>query len=144
MGFFSKKGFKAAVEEFAKDLGWQVSELNDTEAVIELNDEQTLYIDFNEDTLVFSIPSIAWFETREDIAHEDSTYLLERNAEVKYGFWALVEMEEGWGYVLYYDQFLPNEDFDMDLGSEAVGEIVEGMLEELDEFDAWWEGAEEK
>jgi hypothetical protein len=144
MGFFAEKGFQAAIEEFAKDLGWEISELNETEAAVDLNEEQSLFIDFNEDTLVFSIPSAAWFESKDDIAHEDSTFLLERNAEIKFGFWGLVEMEEGWGYVLYYDQFLPHKDINLDLNSQVIEEIIEGMLAEVDEFNAWWEGVEEE
>ena len=144
----NKKGFKEAIKQFAEENEWAVGEIDKESATLdfetEAGGEYTLYLDYDEDTLNFSVPSATVFENEEDLPGEVSTELLKRNSELDTGFWAIEELEDGWGYVLYHDQKLPNKDFDLDLDADTFRQIVDDMIEEVEEFDDSWEDAEEE
>lgn len=135
--------FRQAIEKFAQELEWEVSELEDDRAVFEFEmesgNELSVYLDVDEDTLIFSVPSVAVFDLEEDIKDKVSTVLLKRNAEAETGFWALEELEDGWGYVLYHEQKLVSGDFERDLDPETFRYIVDSLLEECEEFNEIWE-----
>lgn len=139
----SEEKFRQAIEKYARELEWEIAEIEDDRVVFEFEmesgNELSVYLDYDEDMLIFSVPSIAVYDAEEDINDRVSTLLLKRNAEVETGFWALEELEEGWGYVLYHDQKLSSGEFEQDLDSETFRNIIEAMLDECEEFNQIWE-----
>lgn len=137
------KSFQETIRRFVDQSGWETIVLTDDSAEIEFENEDgytlTLYLQHDEDELIFSIPSIASFEHPEDIPDFVSTYLLKRNIFARTGFWALKELEDGWAYILYHDQKLSNQDFEIDISAKAFHQIVQSMICEVEEFDDWWE-----
>jgi len=143
MGPGAKKGFREVIKEYAEENDWKISDIDKEQAILEFETDAggqyNLYLEYNDASLVFSLPSSIVFEREGDVPDDVSTELLKRNADLDVGFWALEELEDGWGYVLYYDQKLPNKDLDLDLGREAFAEIIEDMMDEVEEFDDSWE-----
>jgi hypothetical protein len=139
MELFSKKSFKGAMSEYAEEIGWEISELNQDSAVLEFETESglvhTLYLTLKGNMLVFSVPAALLIESEADIPDDVSTLLLKRNADLEIGFWALEESEEGWTFMLYHEQQLPNQDFEIDLDAVTFRGIVEAMIVECDELD---------
>lgn len=135
--------FLDTIRDYAKRLNWNLTELDNDSAVldfeIESGNDLSVYIDRDEDSIVFSVPSNAMEDEEEDLPDEASTFLLKRNAEIPVGFWALEETEDGWGYVLYHDQKIIAGNLEQNLNLEAFQKLVTALLEECEEFNDEWE-----
>jgi hypothetical protein len=146
MGLFGKKGFKDAMKDFAKEIEWELSDVDDESAAFDLEtedgNEHTLYLEYDKETLAFSIPSDFSCDRERDIPDELSTTLLKRNATLETGFWAIEEIEDEWTYILYHSQKLPNQDFDLDLDAKTFQNIVEEMIGEVEEVNELLEDEE--
>ncbi|HPH94595.1 MAG TPA: hypothetical protein PKW33_10200 [Anaerolineaceae bacterium] len=135
-----KSKFQEIVETIAEDNEWSINEIDEAQAVIDFETEsgstQTLYISLMEDEMVeFDIPSAAIFESEDDIAHEASSLLLKRNANRNYGYWALEEIEEKWCFSF---MFMTDLEVLEASESEAIGQIVDIMVDECGQFDQIW------
>lgn len=90
---FSSFKFRSTIEGYCRDIGWNISSIDNQIAVIRFDMEsgstQTLLIVKYDSTLEFSCPSGLKFDDIDDIPHNLSTFLLGKNAEYKLGFWAL-------------------------------------------------------
>lgn len=128
-----KSAFEKAIQAFAEANEWEAAELDADKAIFEFEMEsgrtQTVYVIPYEDVVEFSVPSAASFESEEDIPHEASTILLQRNSQLKLGFWCMEEIEDEWCY-----EIMHNESFE-ELDEENFAEIVEALINECDEFE---------
>lgn len=93
---FSSFKFRSTIEGYCRDIGWNISSIDNEIAVIKFNMEsgstQTLLIVKYDSTLEFSCPSGLKFDDIDDVPHNLSTFLLGKNAEYKLGFWALQKL----------------------------------------------------
>jgi hypothetical protein len=125
--------FKKAVPAMAKENGWTVSEVNADRAILEFQTgkgrTQTLYILKYPDTLEFSVPSAAAYNSLDEIPDGLATSMLKRNDELQTGFWALEEIGQQWVFSV-----MRNEELDR-LHVENFGKIVEALVEECDRFE---------
>ncbi len=124
--------FKQNITNCAKDNHWKLSEITDTYAVLELVAEsgtvQTLYVNKFPNTIEFSIPSAYAFKSDQDLG-EASTALLERNADLRIGYWCLEKIDKKWTF-----EVMHNEPLDQ-LDANYFGDIVASLVKECDEFE---------
>ncbi len=139
----SKSPFRTLIESIASEMDWEISEIDDESAVIELEaesgSEMTLYASSDEETVEFDVPSLAVMEKESDIQGNVSTFLLKRNADLRVGAWVLEEVDDGWCYSVMY-----NEDLEV-LQKMAKDGIISNLItivEECDRFDELWEQGE--
>ncbi len=94
---FSGANFASTVQSYCNAIGWKVAELSSQNAVLRFNmdsgRQQMLFIIRYDTTLEFSVPSLAAFDSEQNIPHLLSTLLLQRNAERKVGFWCLEKIK---------------------------------------------------
>ena len=90
---FSGVNFAGTIKKYCSAIGWKIADLNDKRGILRFSMEsgrnQTLYIIRYESTLEFSVPSIAAFDSEDNIPHHLSTILMKRSAERKIGFWCI-------------------------------------------------------
>jgi hypothetical protein len=139
----SKSPFRTLIESITSEMDWEISEIDDESAVIELDaesgSEMTLYASSDEETVEFDVPSLAVMEKESDIQGNVSTFLLKRNADLRVGAWVLEEVDDGWCYSVMY-----NEDLEV-LQKMAKDGIISNLItivEECDRFDELWEQGE--
>lgn len=125
--------FKKAVPAMAKENGWTVSEVGDSRAVLEFQTGkgrmQALYILKYPETLEFSVPSAAIYNSLDDIPDGLGTALLKRNNELQTGFWALEQIGDQWVFSVMRNEAMDN------LHVENFGKIVEALVTECDRFE---------
>ncbi len=135
MGFldFLSSDFKKAIPAMAKDNGWTVAEVGDERAVLQFatasGRTQTLYVIKYPNTLEFSVPSEAVYNSLDEIPDGLPSRLLKRNGALQTGFWALEEIDGKWVFSTMYCETLGN------LHAEMFGRIVDGLVDECDRFD---------
>lgn len=90
---FAAHKFRSIIEGYCRSLEWNIYSIDNKTAVIKFNMEsgntQTVFIIKYDSTLEFSCPSGLKFEDMDDVPHHLSTFLLNKNAEYKIGFWAI-------------------------------------------------------
>jgi hypothetical protein len=135
--------FEAAVKGLAEANEWEVAESDKDLAVIEFEteggDTMGVFIARYDDFVEFTVPSVSIFESEEEIPHEASTYLLQRNSELPLGFWCMETSDDG---AMFYS-IMHNEPLGM-MDGETFADIVTTMLDECEEFDDEWETGEEE
>ena len=81
---------------------WKITESDDEHVVIQfaVNDtrSQTMFIFGFDNSLEFSVPSFAAFDSLENVPHFISSTLLQINAKAKIGFWCLEQIGERYVY----------------------------------------------
>jgi hypothetical protein len=95
---FPEPTFKDTIQKFARQAGWNITELEDGAAMFQFHIKasgrvQTLFIFQSGSTLEFLSPlkKVA-FESPNDIPHTLSTALLQRSASLTIGFWCVAQI----------------------------------------------------
>ncbi|HQN43528.1 MAG TPA: hypothetical protein PLA25_05305 [Anaerolineaceae bacterium] len=130
---FGSPGFKSLVEKYCKQQDWKIAEIDDKHATIRFNMEsgrvQTLYIIKYDNTLEFSVPSLAAFDSEDKIPHFLSTILLKKSATQKVGFWTI---EEIGGKHVY--SVMQNVEMQL-LEAEYFTKVVRALVSQCDDFE---------
>jgi hypothetical protein len=134
---FSSFKFRSTIEGYCRDIGWNISSIDNQRAVIRFDMEsgstQTLFIVKYDSTLEFSCPSGLKFDEIDDIPHNLSTFLLGKNAEYKLGFWALQKIG---GKQIF--SIIHNAEMSL-IDVNYFGRVVIMLVEKCDEFEQYIE-----
>jgi hypothetical protein len=130
---FSGVNFSGTIKKYCSANGWKIAELNDKRAILRFGMEsgrsQVLFIIRYESTLEFSVPSMAAFDSEDQIPHYLSTLLLKRSSENKYGFWCI---EQIGGKHVY--SCMHNAEMQL-IDSNYFATVVRALLKECDDFE---------
>jgi len=130
---FSGVNFANTIKKYCAANGWKIADLNDKRAILRFSmssgREQTLYIIRYESTLEFSVPSMATFDSEDDIPHFLSTLLLKRNSELKIGFWCIEKIDRKHVYSCMHNAEMQLID------SSYFGKVVMALVKECDDFE---------
>jgi hypothetical protein len=113
---------------------WKIKELDDEHVVIQfaVNEtrSQTLFIFGFDNSLEFSVPSFAAFDSLENLPHLISSTLLQVNAKTKIGFWCLEQIGDQLVYTFMHNTSMDN------VTEEIFGEIVTSIIQRVEEFES--------
>jgi hypothetical protein len=130
---FSGTNFQNTIRNYCSQIGWKIRDLNNRRAVLGFNMDsgrtQTLYIIRYESTLEFSVPSMAQFDTTDDVPHYLSTLLLKRSSERKIGFWCI---EEIGGKQTY--SHMHNAEMQL-IDVNYFAKVIRALIRECDDFE---------
>lgn len=130
---FAGATFERTIKQYCDDQGWQLADLNDRRAILQFTMEsgrtQTLYIIKYDTTLEFSVPSALSYASTDDVPHQVSTLLLQRNAQKKIGFWCIEEIQDKKTYSCMH-----NAEVNL-IDSNYFASVVSALIEECDEFE---------
>ncbi|WP_090207239.1 hypothetical protein [Ectothiorhodospira magna] len=130
---FSGVNFASTMNNYCNANGWKIDSLNERKAVIKFGmssgRKQTLYVIRYESTLEFSVPSMAIFDSENDIPHYLSTLLLKRNAERKIGFWCIEKIGSKHVYSV-----MQNVEMKL-IDSNYFSRVVKALINECDDFE---------
>ncbi len=130
---FSGINFANTIKKFCAANRWKITNVNDKRAILQFSmnsgRDQTLYIIRYELTLEFSVPSMAAFDSEDDIPHFLSTLLLKRSAERKIGFWCIEEIR---GKHIY--SHMHNAEMQL-IDSNYFARVVRALIIECDDFE---------
>ncbi len=130
---FSGVNFATTIKKYCAASGWKIADLNNGRAVLRFSmssgRDQTLYIIRYESTLEFSVPSMAAFDSEDDIPHFLSTLLLKRSSEKKIGFWCI---EIIGGKHVY--SCMHNAEMQL-IDSSYFAKVVRALINECDDFE---------
>jgi len=130
---FSGVNFKSTVQKYCQLIGWKIAEIDDKHAVLKFSMDsgrnQNLWIIRYESTLEFSVPSMANFDSEDNIPHYLSSLLLKRNSQKKIGFWCI---EEIGGKHIY--SYMHNTELQL-INTEYFQYVVRALINECDEFE---------
>ena len=130
---FTSANFKSTITSYCSQNGWKIADLNDRRAILRFNMDsgrvQTLYIIRYETTLEFSVPSMAAFDSEDDIPHRLSTLLLKRSSEKKIGFWCIEEIGNKQVY-----SYMHNAEMQL-IDAKYFASLVRTLINECDNFE---------
>ena len=130
---FSGFNFKQTIQRYCDDRSWRIANITDKIASLQFTmksgRDQTLFIMRYETTLEFSVPSMAKFNSDDDIPHFLSTLLLKRSSQRKIGFWCIEDL----GDKLVYS-CMHNAEMKL-INSEYFASVVRALIVECDEFE---------
>lgn len=130
---FSGMNFANTIKKYCAANGWKIADLNDKRAILRFGmssgRDQTLYIIRYESTLEFSVPSMATFDSEDNIPHFLSTLLLKRSSERKIGFWCI---EQIGGKHVY--SHMHNAEMQL-IDSNYFAKVVRVLINECDDFE---------
>lgn len=130
---FSGVNFKSTVQKYCQQIGWKIAEIDDKHAVLKFSMDsgrnQNLWIIRYESTLEFSVPSMANFDSEDNIPHYLSSLLLKRNSQKKIGFWCI---EEIGGKHIY--SYMHNAELQL-INVEYFQDVVRTLINECDKFE---------
>lgn len=130
---FSGVNFTNTINNYCRQIGWRVADLNSQRAILKFDmnsgRKQTLYIIRYETTLEFSVPSIAQFDSVDDIPHYLSTLLLKRSADRKFGFWCIEEIGNRQVF-----SHMHNAEIEL-LNVSYFQKVVNALVNECDDFE---------
>ena len=125
--------FEATMRAYAETAGWTLGDVSDRRAVFQFTMEsgrqQTCFVLRYDATLEFSVPTIAAFDTDDEIPHPVSTILLKRSAESKIGFWCIEHVSEKMVYSVMHNHDSGH------LTPELFRKIVVRLISEADLFE---------
>ena len=131
--FFSGVNFQNTIKRYCDQVGWKIYDSNNSRVVLRFTMEsgrtQTLYIIRYESTLEFSVPSMAQFDSVDNIPHYLSTLLLKRSSERKYGFWCIEEI--GGKQVFSH---MHNAEIEL-IDVNYFAKLVRALINECDDFE---------
>jgi hypothetical protein len=97
LDLFSTANFRSTIQRYCEELRWNISDINNRRVILQFRaasgNSQTLFIIRYDNTLEFSVPSGLKFKTEEEVPGWMSTMLMCKNSELKFGFWAMEEIE---------------------------------------------------
>jgi hypothetical protein len=112
---------------------WKITESDPDHAVIQFAvDEtrtQTLFVFGFDNSLEFSVPSFAAFDSLDNVPHLISSTLLQINAKTKLGFWCLEHIGERFVYTFMHNADLSSVD------EVVFKEIVTTLIQRVNEFE---------
>lgn len=130
---FSGVNFKNTVQKYCQQIGWKIAEIDDKHAVLKFSMDsgrnQNLWIIRYESTLEFSVPSMANFDSEDNVPHYLSSLLLKRNSQKKIGFWCI---EEIGGKHIY--SYMHNAELQL-INTEYFQDVVRTLINECDKFE---------
>ena len=130
---FSSSKFRSTVRGYCNEIGWQISDINDSRAILRFDMEsgnvQTLFIIRYDNTLEFSCPSAVKFDDLDEFPHTLSTFLLSRNSEFKIGFWCLEEISGKHTFSMMHNAEISLIDIDY------FTKVVYKLIKDCDSFD---------
>ncbi|MEG3927142.1 hypothetical protein [Microcoleus sp. D3_18a_C4] len=130
---FSSFKFRSTIEGYCRDIGWNISRIDNEIAVIKFDMEsgttQTLLIVKYDSTLEFSCPSGLKFDEIDDVPHNLSTFLLGKNAEYKLGFWALQKLGGKQTFSIIHNAEMSLIDVNY------FGRVIIRLIQECDDFE---------
>ncbi|AFZ09921.1 MULTISPECIES: hypothetical protein [Oscillatoriales] len=130
---FSSFKFRSTIEGYCRDIGWNISRIDNEIAVIKFDMEsgttQTLLIVKYDSTLEFSCPSGLKFDDIDDVPHNLSTFLLGKNAEYKLGFWALQKLGGKQTFSIIHNAEMSLIDVNY------FGRVIIRLIQECDDFE---------
>jgi len=130
---FSGVNFENTIKKYCAANDWRIAELDNKHAVLRFSMSsgrtQILYIIRFESTLEFSVPSMAVFDSEDDIPHFISTLLLKRSSEIKVGFWCIETIR---GKCLY--SCMHNAEMQL-IDSGYFARVVRALINECDNFE---------
>jgi hypothetical protein len=130
---FSGVNFKNTIQRYCQEIGWKIAEVDDKHAILKFSMDsgtnQILFIIRYETTLEFSVPSIAAFDSEDNVPHYLSTLLLKRNSQKKIGFWCIEEV--GNKHVFSY---MHNAELQL-INTEYFGDVIRTLINECERFE---------
>ena len=130
---FSGVNFASTIRRYASDHRWTLADVNDRRAVLKFEMKsgrtQTLYIIRYDTTLEFSVPSMAAFDSEDQIPHIISTLLLKRSSQLRIGFWCIEEIAKKQVY-----SYMHNAELQL-IDSDYFGSVVRVLVTECDELE---------
>lgn len=130
---FSSANFVPTIQKYCNANNWNLSEIDSKKAILKFSMQsgrtQTCYIIRYDNTLEFSVPSMAAFDSEEKVPHLFSTLLLKRNASRKYGFWC-IEMIGG----KHVFSAMHNAELSL-MDAEYFRKVVSALVSECDDFE---------
>ncbi len=129
---FAPGSFKSTIIAYCAQIGWDISSLDDSHAVLEFTMDsgrnQLLFIVRLESTMAFFALSILVYNTTDEIPHPLSTKLMMRNTEKKIGYWCIMEIEGKQDFACMHNA-------ELELIDVAYFQaVVTRLVEEVDEF----------
>ena len=125
--------FIQKIREFCNYHEWILNQIDSKSAKLRFQapsgNTQTLYILRYEDTVEFSVPSGLAFDNLSEVNGDISTYLLNRNAQRKFGFWCLEKIQEK--FVISVMHNAPISLIDVNY----FGMISQALVAECDQFE---------
>jgi len=113
---------------------WKITESDEEHACIQfaVNEtrSQTLFVFYFDNSLEFSVPSFAAFDSLENVPHLISSTLLQINAKTKLGFWCLEQIGERIVYTYMHNASMEN------VTEYIFGEIVTSLIQRVEEFES--------
>ena len=132
-GLFSGVNFMSTIQKYCAQAGWKIAEIDNEHAVLRFDMDsgrrQTLFILRFESTLEFSVPSMAVFDSENDIPHFLSTLLLKRSSENKIGFWCIEQIGGKHVYTCMH-----NAEMEL-IDSNYFTKVVRALIRECDNFE---------
>jgi len=133
MDIFSANQFEKTIRNYCEQIGWKIKDINHERAILKFNmnsgTTQTVFIIRYESTLEFSCPSGLKYNSFDDIPHQLSTYLLEKNSKYKIAFWCIEEI----GGEKHYS-IMHNAEISL-MNVQYFKNIVNKVIEECDDFE---------
>jgi len=130
---FSQANFRRTIESYTAQNGWTLDDINDTRAKLRFRMQsgriQSLFIYRFENTLEFSVPSAAIFDSEAAIPDVISTKLLLRNSQQKVGFWCIEKIQGSYVYSCMHNAEMQL----IDAAFFAI--IVRSLIKECDDFE---------
>lgn len=130
---FSGVNFGSTIKKYCAAQGWKIADLNSERAILrfamESGRDQTLFIIRYESTLEFSVPSMAAFESEENMPHFLSTLLMKRSSEKKIGFWCIERIGDKSVY-----SYMHNAEMQL-IDSDYFAKVVRALITECDDFE---------
>jgi hypothetical protein len=130
---FSGVNFSSTIKKYCATQGWKIADLNSERAILrfamESGRDQTLFIIRYESTLEFSVPSMAAFESEENMPHFLSTLLMKRSSEKKIGFWCIERIGDKSVY-----SYMHNAEMQL-IDSDYFAKVVRALITECDDFE---------
>jgi len=130
---FSGVNFANTIKKYCAANGWKIADLNNKQAILRFSmrsgRDQTLYITRFETTLEFSVPSMAMFDSEDNIPHYLSTLLLRRSSEKKIGFWCIEKLRGRYVYSCMH-----NAEMQL-INNDYFTKVVVTLISECDDFE---------
>ena len=132
--------FKEIMQAFAQHLGWEADEIDESQAHFLLTnddgEDQELMIFSEGEQVEIIAPSLVGFTSEDELPHDVSTELLQRNADLDVGAWTLIDLDSELLYALRWT-------LDLDalaaIERDRFGEIAADLLRECADFDSEWD-----
>jgi hypothetical protein len=130
---FSSSRFRTTIQGYCNQVGWKINDINDRRAILRFDMEsgsmQTLFIIRYDNTLEFSCPSGVKFDDIDNFPHWFSTYLMQKNAEYRIGFWCIEKIDAKLVFSIMHNAEITLID------PEYFAKVVLKLIQDCDDFE---------